>query len=417
MTLNENCFNFPVIIASILAIIFVRYVVLKKMNRRNCPPTISGWIPWMGVGVEFGKAPLTYIECARQKHGSVFTILAAGKYLTFLTDADDFHFFFNSKNVDFQQAVQEAVQNTGKLLQLFRRVMFGAVVNNLFGEGAIPTDEEHIQQLEDIFVKFDDQFEYGSQIPDFFLRDWAACKQWLLKVFKTVQDRLQLQSSKSVSLVQQLMDIVDAKSAPNFALLLLWASQANAIPISFWVLAFLHTYPEELSKVSKELNDAFGDKQTELVVDEEIISKLPSIKRCILETIRLRSPGVITRKVVKSFDVKGYTIPVGDMLMVSPYWAHRDQRFFTDPESFKPDRWLAADLEKNFFLDGFIGFGGGRYQCPGRWFALMEIHVLITLILQKLSLKALDPLPKPSTLHVVGTQQPQLTYRVQFSKR
>ena len=29
-------------------------------------------------------------------------------------------------------------------------------------------------------------------------------------------------------------------------------------------------------------------------------------------------------------------------------------------------RWEKADLEKNLFLDGFVAFGGGRYQCPGR---------------------------------------------------
>jgi len=32
----------------------------------------------------------------------------------------------------------------------------------------------------------------------------------------------------------------------------------------------------------------------------------------------------------------------------------------------KQERWEDADLEKNLFLDGFVAFGGGRYQCPGR---------------------------------------------------
>ena len=69
--------------------------------------------------------------------------------------------------------------------------------------------------------------------------------------------------------------------------------------------------------------------------------------------------------------------------MLSPYWAHRDSRIFPDPESFNPvsvsvcvvcvcvcvcvqERWVGCDLEKNQFLNGFVGFGGGRYQCPGR---------------------------------------------------
>jgi len=39
------------------------------------------------------------------------------------------------------------------------------------------------------------------------------------------------------------------------------------------------------------------------------------------------------------------------------------------------DRWLECDLEKNHFLDGFVGFGGGRYQCPGRYVLSIENKV------------------------------------------
>uniref|UniRef100_A0AAY5KPU1 Uncharacterized protein n=1 Tax=Esox lucius TaxID=8010 RepID=A0AAY5KPU1_ESOLU len=53
-------------------------------------------------------------------------------------------------------------------------------------------------------------------------------------------------------------------------------------------------------------------------------------------------------------------LPSGDLLLLSPYWAHRK------PEEFKPERWEKADLVKNVFLEGFVAFGGGRNQCPGR---------------------------------------------------
>lgn len=91
--------------------------------------------------------------------------------------------------------------------------------------------------------------------------------------------------------------------------------------------------------------------------------------------------------------------------MVSPFWSHKNPKYFPDPHAFNPvrftlrityenylstiltrlfcsntsikistkidfcfikDRWKTSDLEKNIFLDGFIAFGGGRYQCPGR---------------------------------------------------
>lgn len=36
-------------------------------NHPNAPPCIKGWIPWFGAGLEFGKAPLTFISQARDK--------------------------------------------------------------------------------------------------------------------------------------------------------------------------------------------------------------------------------------------------------------------------------------------------------------------------------------------------------------
>ncbi|KAG9282537.1 24-hydroxycholesterol 7-alpha-hydroxylase [Astyanax mexicanus] len=103
--------------------------------------------------------------------------------------------------------------------------------------------------------------------------------------------------------------------------------------------------------------------------------------------------------------------------MLSPYWAHRDPKYFPDPEDFKPERWEKADLAKNVFLEGFVAFGGGKYQCPGRWYAIMELHLFVTLILYKFRFTILDPVPKPSPLHLVGTQQPDEPFRVEYIHR
>ena len=45
--------------------------------------------------------------------GSIFTLCVAGERLTFLTDPDDFGYFFNSSDVDFQHGVQDAVMKVG----------------------------------------------------------------------------------------------------------------------------------------------------------------------------------------------------------------------------------------------------------------------------------------------------------------
>lgn len=48
--------------------------------------------------------------------------------------------------------------------------------------------------------------------------------------------------------------------------------------------------------------NSFALELSQLTQDD--LQKMPGVKRCVLEAIRLRSPGVITRGVAKSFDVR-----------------------------------------------------------------------------------------------------------------
>ncbi|KAL8619018.1 hypothetical protein ACOMHN_020716 [Nucella lapillus] len=465
-------------------VIVVISVFIKKFwpgnnEGKNLPPLYAGWIPWVGCALEFGKAPVHFIEQKRKELGSVYTLLVAGERMTFLLSQEDFHHFFQSPNVDFQKAVQNHVQKVAcvtpesfftyhtqihdmvkgklaaaKLTSLFaslrqgfaegldnvttgdyelhdvvRSIMYRTVLDNLFGKGTLPTlDQASFKELERHFIVFDDQFEYGSKLPPFFIREWSSSRAWLLSMFgRVVEKKKQKGQDREDTMLQSLLDMVDVKHAPNYSLLLMWASLANAIPIVFWTLAMVlsseaimfWTLTMVLSseavseKAKREVMDTIGANGS---VTEESLNSLTYLKCCILEAIRLRSPGIITRRVVKPIEIREQTIPAGDMLMVSPLWAHRNPRFFPDPDKFQPERWASADLEKNVFLDGFIAFGGGRYQCPGRWFALMELHLFLALFLQRFDATLKGSAPDLSPLHLVGTQQPAGPCPVQLKK-
>ena len=43
----------------------VKLTILKRGS--NLPPARTGWIPWVGVAVPFGKEPLNYIEKTRRE--------------------------------------------------------------------------------------------------------------------------------------------------------------------------------------------------------------------------------------------------------------------------------------------------------------------------------------------------------------
>ncbi|CAH2245790.1 24-hydroxycholesterol 7-alpha-hydroxylase [Pelobates cultripes] len=427
------------LLLALLTGLLIRHLLTKQSRSLPPPPCIRGWIPWLGAALEMGKAPLEFIERAREKHGPVFTVLAAGNRLTFVNGEEGVTAFFTSKKLDFQQAVQKPVQYTASIekenffkkhsaihetlkLQLSQKRLephvtclcreFSSHLQQLGSQG---TDELYSLVRQVMYPA------YGSQLPECFLRDWSRSKQWLLKLFKTIVAEVEGREpceDDAKTLHQHLLDTLKGVSTYNNSLLLLWASQANANPITFWTLAFIISNPVIYKYAMDEISSVFGEagKKT-LSITEADLRKLPFIKHCILEAIRLRSPGAITRKVIEPLEIYNFQIPPGDMLMLSPYWLHRDPKKFPEPEAFRPERWKKANLEKNVFLDGFVAFGGGKYQCPGRWFALMEIHMLVILMLYRYEFQLLDPFPKQSNLHLVGTQQPDGPCRVTYKLR
>lgn len=257
----------------------------------------------------------------------------------------------------------------------------------------------------------------------YFQKNWSKSKRWLLALFEKNIEEMKAQESAghSGTLVQAILDIVEMEScqhSPNYGLLILWASLANAPLVAFWTLGFVLSHPDIHRTILEGIASVFGTTgKDKMKVSDGDLKKLLFIKWCVLEAIRLRAPGVITRKVVKPVKILSHTVPSGDLLMLSPFWLHRNPKYFPEPDSFKPERWKEANLDKNAFLDGFVAFGSGKFQCPGRWFALLEIQICIILVLYKYDCTLLDPLPKQSCLHLVGVPQPEGKCRIEYKQR
>ena len=56
---------------------------------------------------------------------------------------------------------------------------------------------------------------------------------------------------------------------------------------------------------------------------------------------------------------------------------------------------MECDFSKGAFLPGFVAFGGGRYMCPGRWYALMELHMIISMLFHRYDMSLDSKLPAP----------------------
>ena len=100
----------------------------------------------------------------------------------------------------------------------------------------------------------------------------------------------------------------------------------------------------------------------------------------VSEALRLYPPAwLIGRRALVDYELDGYTIGAGSIVIVSPYVTHHDARFYPDPFRFDPERWTPERRAQRPRYS-YFPFGGGPRVCIGETFAWTEaVLVLATL--------------------------------------
>jgi cytochrome P450 family 138 len=88
------------------------------------------------------------------------------------------------------------------------------------------------------------------------------------------------------------------------------------------------------------------------------------------------------RVVRKPFALGGYQLPLGTRLLLAACLTHYDPNLFPHPERFEPDRFL----DKLPDTYSWIPFGGGIRRCIGATFAHMEMDVVLRVLLERVEL-------------------------------
>ncbi|KAH7863152.1 hypothetical protein Vadar_014001 [Vaccinium darrowii] len=108
----------------------------------------------------------------------------------------------------------------------------------------------------------------------------------------------------------------------------------------------------------------------------------------INETARMTNiVPAIFRKALKEFKFKGYTIPAGWTVLVSPPAIHMNPANYKDPLHFNPRRW--EGMESNGASKHFMAFGGGMRFCVGTDFFKMQMAVFLHCLVTKYRGKAI----------------------------
>ena len=146
-----------------------------------------------------------------------------------------------------------------------------------------------------------------------------------------------------------------------------------------WALFLLAQNPAVAQLHKEEVTHVLGGRAPTL-------ADLPQLQLTdwvIKESLRLYPPApVISRQPLAPCELGGYLIPADGILIVAPYFLHRDARYFADPLRFWPERW-AGGLERTLPRGTYFPFGAGPRVCIGQQFALMEARLLLASLVSR----------------------------------
>jgi cytochrome P450 len=164
---------------------------------------------------------------------------------------------------------------------------------------------------------------------------------------------------------------------------------ANAMA---WTWHLLASAPSAETRLRAELTDVLGGR----LPTAEDVPRLEWTRAIVSESMRLWPPAwTMGRRVLQTHTLGGHAMEAGSLVIMSQWVVHRDPRWWDQPDTFAPDRWLAPSSRPKY---AYFPFGGGSRVCIGESFAWTEAILLLATIAQRWQFRSVPgskPKPEP----------------------
>src|SRR5262249_30403253 len=149
-----------------------------------------------------------------------------------------------------------------------------------------------------------------------------------------------------------------------------------------WVWYLLDCYPDKAEKLRRELRVELAGREPALTD----VNRLSYTRGVVLEALRLFPPvWVLPRTALQADSVCGFAVPPGTEVLISPYLIHRRGDFWSDPDSFSPERFLEERFQPQGSF-GFLPFGAGPRSCIGSHTATVGAMLAVASLAQRFRL-------------------------------
>jgi len=188
----------------------------------------------------------------------------------------------------------------------------------------------------------------------------------------------------------------------------LWAGTETTALTLGWIFYLLSQHPEVTEKIRREGEEVYGDREPRW----EDIQKLTYTRAVMLETLRLYPPAwALMRTAVQHDEIGGYKIAPGDKIVLSPYMVHHNPKYWDDPETFDPTRFLPGRIKKRVKYS-YLPFGAGKRFCLGGQLSQLETVLALTMLLRRFRPEYLGDVPAKISPTVMMTPKGGFPFRL-----
>uniref|UniRef100_A0A671SSL6 unspecific monooxygenase n=1 Tax=Sinocyclocheilus anshuiensis TaxID=1608454 RepID=A0A671SSL6_9TELE len=258
---------------------------------------------------------------------------------------------------------------------------------------------------------------FPTSVTDFF---YAALKkiksERVAKDHKKRVDFLQLMvDSQTAGKTEHGSSLSDHEILSQSMIFIFAGYETSSSTLSFFFYN-LATNPEAMKKLQEEIDQTFPDKAP---VDYEAVMNMEYLDAALNESLRLFPVAgrlELGRVCKKTVDINGLLIPKDVVVMIPTYALHRDPDYWSDPESFKPERFT-KDNKESIDPYMYMPFGLGPRNCIGMRFAQVTMKLAIVEILQRFDVSVCDQTQVPLELGINGFLSPKEPIKLKLKPR
>jgi len=191
------------------------------------------------------------------------------------------------------------------------------------------------------------------------------------------------------------------------------AGHATTASALAWTLLLLDQHPAVAAAVLAELDVVLAGQPP----GGPHTSQLPLLERVLKESLRLLPPVLWWSRVsTAACEVGPYRLAAGTRVGYSAFITHRRPELYSQPNRFRPQRWL----EEPRGAYEYLPFSAGPRSCLGAAFAMLEMKLVLAVILQRVGLRLrpgarvdrgglMISQPRPGLPMIVGWRDPSPT--------